>query len=221
MRFKEKSPPAIDREAIKSIVGVIDRVLIDSPADVPRATWIGHATVLVQYKNINFLTDPHLTQRPFVFDFLVKKRYTQPALRFEEMPEIDFIVISHNHFDHLDHRTVDMFGNTVTWFVPLGLKAWFLNRGIDDERIIELDWWEQYQFGPNVEITFTPSVHWSKRSPWDTNMSLWGSWSVDIKGLIISILLQDIGAPLVAESRKMRLKLRLYSESKRGSRTQG
>ena len=182
MRWKEDSMPEPDIEYLKQIVTEADRDLITSQADIPRATWVGHATVLVQYKGVNFLTDPHLTQRPFAFDFLVKPRFTQPALTFEQMPEIDFIVISHNHFDHLDHRTVDKFGDSVTWFVPLGLKAWFLDRDISADKVVELDWWDEYQFNDHVTITFTPNKHWSKRSPWDTNKSLWGSWAVDIAG---------------------------------------
>jgi len=98
------------------------------------------------------------------------------------MPTIDFVVISHNHYDSLDHRTVDHFGNSVTWFVPLGLRNWFLQRGIKPERVIELDWWQSYQFNDDVEITFTPAMHWSRRGPWDTNQSLWGGWAIDIDG---------------------------------------
>lgn len=182
MRWREDSPPEIDPEQLKTIVGEADRALILSSAEIPRATWIGHATVLVQYRGINFLTDPHLTQYPFYFEFAVKPRFSQPALGFEQMPGIDFIVISHNHYDHLDHRTVDMFGNAVTWFVPLGLKTWFLDRGINDDRVVELDWWDSYQFNDRVNITFTPGQHWSKRTPWNTNKSLWGSWAVNIDG---------------------------------------
>ncbi len=182
MRWREDRPPQPDAEEIQSIVGAADRSLIASPAMVPRATWIGHATVLVQYQDINFLTDPHLTQYPFYFEFAVKPRLTQPALSFEQMPDIDFIVISHNHYDHLDHRTVDMFGNSVTWFVPLGLKSWFLDRDIDADRVIEMDWWDEFEFNDQVRIMFTPTQHWSKRTPWDTNESLWGSWAVDIDG---------------------------------------
>ena len=76
------------------------------------------------------------------------------------MPKIDFIVISHNQYDHLDHRTVDMFGNSVMWYVPLGLKSWFEERGINSDKVIELDWWQSDQFTKDVNITFTPSVHW-------------------------------------------------------------
>ena len=96
------------------------------------------------------------------------------------MPPIDFVVISHNHYDHLDHRTVDMFGNSVVWYVPLGLKSWFLGRGISSAKIIELDWLESHQFAKEVKIAIAPSIHWTKRTPWDTNKSLWGSWAVEI-----------------------------------------
>ena len=179
MRFREGALPTIDSNDIENILGKTDIELINAPADIPRATWIGHATVLVQYQGVNFLTDPHLTDYPSPFDW-GSKRFTPPALSFEEMPELDFIVISHNHYDHLDHRTVDMFGNSVTWFVPLGLKAWFLERGIVSEKVIELDWWESSQFSNAVKITFTPSIHWSRRTPWNTNKSLWGSWAIRI-----------------------------------------
>lgn len=182
MRMEEGGYPEPTDAELKSIVQTPDRELVHSPADTPRATWLGHATVLVQYKEINFLTDPHLSDRPAPIDFLVPKRLTPPALQFKDIPAIDFIVISHNHYDHLDHRTVDLYGNSVVWFVPLGLKAWFIDRGIHTDQVVELDWWESHQFSEDVVVTLTPSVHWSKRSPWDTNQSLWGAWSVDIAG---------------------------------------
>jgi N-acyl-phosphatidylethanolamine-hydrolysing phospholipase D len=80
----------------------------------------------------------------------------------------------------MDHRTVAMFGNTVTWYVPLGLKRWFMRQGIQPDKVIELDWWQAHQFNQQVEVTFTPTVHWSKRTLWDANKSLWGSWNVKI-----------------------------------------
>ena len=182
MRQREPEPSPRDPEEVASIVGSADLELIQSPADQPRVTWIGHATALVQYQDINFLTDPHLTSYPFAWEFWVEPRYTEPALGFEQMPAIDFVVISHNHYDSLDHRTVDHFGNSVIWFVPLGLKAWFLSRGIASQQVVELDWWQSHRFNEDVEITFTPAQHWSRRGPWDTNQSLWGGWAVDIDG---------------------------------------
>lgn len=182
MRQREANPLPPDPDEVASIVTDADLDLINSAADLPRVTWIGHATALVQYRGINFLTDPHLTNYPFAYDFWVEPRYTRPALGFEQMPAIDFVVISHNHYDSLDHRTVDRLGNSVTWFVPLGLKAWFLDRGIAPEQVVELDWWQSHRFDGRAEITFTPARHWSRRGPWDTNQTLWGGWAVDIEG---------------------------------------
>jgi N-acyl-phosphatidylethanolamine-hydrolysing phospholipase D len=182
MRLREADPPPPDPKQVASIVTGANLELIYSAAELPRVTWIGHATVLVQYRGINFLTDPHLTRYPFAYEFGVEPRYTEPALSFEQMPAIDFVVISHNHFDSLDHRTVDQFGNSVTWFVPLGLKVWFLDRGIAAERVVELDWWQSHRFDERVDITLTPARHWSRRGLWDTNKTLWGGWAIDIDG---------------------------------------
>lgn len=183
MMLKEGVYPDVVQKNIEEVLAKVDFSKINSPLDVPRATWIGQATVLVQYQGINFLTDPHLTDYAAPLNFGTK-RFTPPALSFEEMPEIDFVVISHNHYDHLDSRTVDMFGDSVMWFVPLGLKSWFLERGISAKKVVELDWWESHEFSKKasltVTISFTPSIHWSKRTPWDTNKSLWGSWAVEI-----------------------------------------
>ncbi|BCL60355.1 MBL fold metallo-hydrolase [Desulfomarina profundi] len=180
MRLKEGRYPGINPLDLQKIVVKPDRKLIFSPADQPRATWIGHATVLIQYGQINILTDPHFTAWPAPVDFFIPTRHTRPALSYEELVDIDFIVISHNHYDHLDHRTVKLFGNSVTWFVPWGLKRWFKKQGIDSCNIVESEWWQSHTYNKDVTVTFTPAVHWSKRTPWDTNKSLWGSWSIRI-----------------------------------------
>ena len=180
MRFKEGDYPSVSPEQAQTILAEADIKKINSLANVPRATWVGHATVLVQYKGINYLTDPHLTDFPGPSKMFAPERITPPALSFEELPKIDFVLISHNHYDHLDSRTVDMIGNSVKWYVPLGLKSWFLEQDIAAEKVIELDWWETDNFSENVKITFTPNIHWSRRTPWDKNKSLWGSWSVQI-----------------------------------------
>jgi N-acyl-phosphatidylethanolamine-hydrolysing phospholipase D len=179
MRRKEGSFPEPTPAEIASVTGKTDLALLATPADQPRATWIGHATVLAQYHGINFLTDPILTDKASPVDLAGPQRFVPPSVAFAQLPKIDFIAISHNHYDHLDHRTVDMFGNSVTWFVPLGLKRWFLGRGIEAHRVIELNWWESYEL-PRVKLTFTPAQHWSKRTPWDTDKTLWGSWAISV-----------------------------------------
>lgn len=182
MRYTEGLFPDVDPNDIASIQQAADLALIASPADEPRVTWLGHATMLVQYQGVSFLTDPHLSNWAAPVDFGVTPRLSPPALSVAQLPKVDFVVISHNHYDHLDHRTVDEIGNSVTWYVPMGLKAWFLDRGIEDANVVELDWWQSAKFKGSVEITFTPNVHWSKRSPWDTNLSHWGAWAVNIAG---------------------------------------
>lgn len=180
MRLREADPPSPDRTEVASIVGAADLDLIASNAERPRVTWIGHATALVQYRGVNFLTDPHLTPYPFTYSIFVEPRYTPPALEFEQMPPIDFVVISHNHFDSLDRDTVLEFGDSVLWYVPLGLKGWFVKHGVSAARVVELDWWQSHRFDRRIEVTLTPAKHWSRRSPWDTNKTLWGGWVVEI-----------------------------------------
>lgn len=147
------------------------------------ATWIGHATVLMQVGRINILTDPHLTERASPVSFAGPKRVVPPALNFDELPHIDAVVISHNHYDHLDLGTVQRLaqqsGGSPRFFVPLGNKAWFAAQGITD--VVEMDWWEQQDF-KGLTVTFTPVQHWSARSFTDRFHTLWGGWHVRAAG---------------------------------------
>ena len=139
-------------------------------------TWIGHATFLYQNQQLNILTDPHLTLRASPFSFAGPKRYTKPGMTFEQLPKIDVVTISHNHYDHLDIKTVKRIAKDnpdAIFLVPLGLKRWFLNRSI--QNVVELDWWENYEVNGTI-ITFTPVQHWSSRTLFDRNKSLWGGW---------------------------------------------
>ncbi len=143
------------------------------------ATWIGHATVLVQVAGVNILTDPHLTERASPVSFAGPKRRVPPALDFATMPHIDMVVISHNHYDHLDEETVlrlsRQFGGSPRFFVPLGNKAWFVDLGIAD--VVEMDWWDRRDF-KGLEVHFTPVQHWSARTPNDRFRTLWGGWYI-------------------------------------------
>ena len=142
-------------------------------------TWIGHATLLLQMKGVNILTDPHFSERASPVDFAGPKRAVPAAMSIDELPPIDVVVISHNHYDHLDAASViklNKRSNGKTLFlVPLGLKKWFNARKI--ENVVEMDWWdERSELG--VKFAFTPMQHWSKRTLWDTNQALWGGWVV-------------------------------------------
>ena len=104
----------------------------------PRVTWIGHSTALIEYRGVTILTDPVFSNRVSPFSFAGPVRITQPALSIEELPPIDYVLISHNHYDHLDVATVEALGNGPTWLVPLRYKSWFADVGVDN--VIEFDW---------------------------------------------------------------------------------
>lgn len=142
-----------------------------------QVTWIGHATTLIQYQGVNILTDPIWSDRASPFSFAGPQRYTQPALKSSDLPPIDYVVISHNHYDSLDQPTVKALGNSITWLVPLKLKTWFINEGIDN--IFELDWWQSKAF-ENATFTATPTQHFSGRGLWDYARTLWSSWVIEI-----------------------------------------
>jgi N-acyl-phosphatidylethanolamine-hydrolysing phospholipase D len=143
-------------------------------------TWIGHATFLVQSGGLNFLTDPHLPERASPLSWYGPRRLAPPPLSFDELPHIDAVLVSHNHYDHLDLETVSRLngqpGGPPKFFVGLGLKAWFADVGI--ENVEELDWWQSREIR-GVKVHFTPVQHWSRRSLNDTNRTLWGGWLVD------------------------------------------
>ncbi|XP_032038842.1 N-acyl-phosphatidylethanolamine-hydrolyzing phospholipase D isoform X1 [Aythya fuligula] len=147
-----------------------------------RVTWLGHASVLVEMDEIVFLTDPIFSQRASPVQLMGPKRFRGPPCTVDQLPKIDAVVISHNHYDHLDYNSVkslnERFGSELRWFVPLGLLDWMQRCGC--ENVIELDWWEENCVPGHDAVTFvfTPSQHWCKRTVTDDNKVLWGSWSV-------------------------------------------
>jgi N-acyl-phosphatidylethanolamine-hydrolysing phospholipase D len=146
---------------------------------VTTATWIGHATVLLQVAGVNIITDPILSERAFMVQFIGPKRKVAPALTAAQLPHIDVVLISHNHYDHLDRDTVLALnrqpGSPPLFLVPLGIRDWMTDLGITNVR--ELDWWQQTTV-PGLKIDFVPVQHWSARSPFDRYETLWGAWVV-------------------------------------------
>jgi len=143
----------------------------------PTVTWIGHATLLVQLNGVNILTDPHWGDRASPVGFAGPRRLVPPGIRFEDLPPIHLVLVSHDHYDHLDEDTVVRLARVhrPTFVVPLGIKAWLADLGIT--RVVELDWWEESSYGP-LRVASTPAQHSSGRGLHDQNVRLWSSWVV-------------------------------------------
>ena len=143
-------------------------------------TWIGQATLLLQIGGKNILTDPMFSERASPFDNIGPKRYIKPGIAMEELPQIDIVVVSHNHYDHLDTKSLKALherdgGDKTVFMAPLGLKAWFEDAGITN--VMERDWWEETEFD-GVTVVAVPVQHWSRRSMFSTNDTLWCGWAV-------------------------------------------
>ncbi len=143
----------------------------------PTLTWVGHSTLLVQLDGVNLLTDPQWSDRASPLSFAGPRRVTPPGIRLEDLPPIDLVLISHDHYDHLDTATVDRLWAThhPRFLVPLGLRAWLASRGIT--RVEELDWWGTRTV-MGLTLTCVPAQHWGARSWWDENQRLWSGWVV-------------------------------------------
>jgi N-acyl-phosphatidylethanolamine-hydrolysing phospholipase D len=142
----------------------------------PTVTWIGHATVLVQMDHVTFLTDPIWSPTASPVSFAGPRRYAPPALDLDALPPIDFVLISHNHYDHLDVPTLRRLAERGSrFYVPLEVGALLRSEGIAP--VEELDWWDERTFGP-VTVHCVPSQHWSGRGLGDTNHTLWAGWVV-------------------------------------------
>ena len=158
-----------------------DLAVLKSPLS-PTVTWIGHATALVQADGLNVLVDPVFSERASPVQIFGPKRAQAPGVAMADLPNIDVVLISHNHYDHLDRISVAQLdekakaaGKTTLFIVPLGLKAWF--NGIGIASVVELDWWEHHTL-QGVEFHLTPVQHWSARSINDRSATLWGGWVV-------------------------------------------
>ena len=142
--------------------------------------WIGHATFIIKLGDTTIITDPVFSKNagPLIFG---PKRFTEPALKLNEIPKIDLFLLTHNHYDHQDMKTIRRFPfKNSKVMVPLKLGKYFKTNGYRD--INEMDWYDEIKVNKNLKITFLPAVHWSKRSLTDTNKTLWGNFLIEFKG---------------------------------------
>jgi N-acyl-phosphatidylethanolamine-hydrolysing phospholipase D len=139
--------------------------------------WIGHATFLIKLGSTTIITDPLFSKNtgPFIFG---PKRYVESAIKLNELPKINLFLLTHNHYDHLDMSTIRNFPyKEAKVIVPLKLSKYFkLYRDVN-----ELDWYEEIKINNDLKVTLLPAVHWSKRSLFDDNKTLWGSFLIEYK----------------------------------------
>ncbi len=162
---------------------------IDDPVQPPpiarvkegelRITYINHATVLIQMDEINILTDPIWSERVGPVPWVGPKRVRAPGIKMEDLPNIDIILISHDHYDHLDISSLKQLLKKHRPVILVGLGVKHRLESIGGDNIIELDWWQEYLYSKDTKITFIPSRHNSGRGIFDSNKTLWGGFVIE------------------------------------------
>jgi N-acyl-phosphatidylethanolamine-hydrolysing phospholipase D len=152
---------------------------------VPRAapdlftiTWIGHTSFLIQIGGLNVLTDPIWSERASPVQFAGPRRWVPPAVDFDALPPIDAVILSHDHYDHLDSSSVSRLAErypATTWYAPLGVGAFLRRRGARD--VIQSDWWDESTLG-DLRLTCLPAQHFSGRTLGKRNTTLWCGWAL-------------------------------------------
>lgn len=147
------------------------------PGDAMRITWVNHATMLIQTGNVNILTDPIWSDRCSPVSFAGPKRHHPPGIRFEDLPPIDVVVLSHNHYDHTDLPTLDRLRREHAPRVFAGLGNGALVEGATD-----LDWWQSVDIASGVRLHAVPAQHFSSRGLADRDANLWCGYVIETPG---------------------------------------
>lgn len=156
----------------------VPRLNEDLGRDGVGITFVNHATFLIQLPGLTILTDPVWSKRVSPLSWAGPKRIREPGVKIEDLPKVDLILISHNHYDHFDKETLRQLNKRFApkVMVPVGDKELAESIGLKD--VTELDWWQDVVVGENVRITFAPTQHSSARTPFDKDESLWGSYLI-------------------------------------------
>jgi N-acyl-phosphatidylethanolamine-hydrolysing phospholipase D len=144
-----------------------------APQSQLTVTWVGHSSLLIQLNGLNVLTDPMWSEHASPVQFAGPRRWVPPGIAFEDLPPVDVILESHNHYDHLDSNTVRRLARThrqATWIVPLGLASFVQQRGA--RAVVELDWWQEWS-NASLRVAATPAQHFSSRGIGDRGDTLW------------------------------------------------
>jgi L-ascorbate metabolism protein UlaG (beta-lactamase superfamily) len=177
MAMFDASPHAGPAEPLPTVPGDRRQFATPPPTGL-RVTWLGHSTTLVELDGHRVLTDPVWGERTSPLSWIGPQRWYAPPLALEELPPLDAVVISHDHYDHLDYPTlVAMKDWDTTFVVPLGVGAHLASWGVPEARIVELDWWEKTRVR-ELEIVATPSRHASGRTGLDKDATLWAGFAL-------------------------------------------
>jgi L-ascorbate metabolism protein UlaG (beta-lactamase superfamily) len=140
------------------------------------ATWVNHATFLLQLAQLRLLTDPVFSERCSPVSWAGPRRVHAAGVAFAALPDIDVVLLSHDHYDHCDFPSLQRLArrHQPRFIAPLGHRALLARAGAT--RIVELDWWDSLALAPDLTVTLTPARHWSRRTPGGTNRRLWGGF---------------------------------------------
>lgn len=158
---------------------IAPETILNKPDSLVRVTWFGHSTFLIEIDGKIILLDPIFGQYAAPHRWLGRKRFnSEMPIGIAQLPTIDAIVISHDHYDHLDYESIKQLKvKTDHFFVPLGVDNHLERWGVAEEKISKMDWWEEQNF-KGLTIAFTPSRHMSGRGLGDQSATLWGSWVI-------------------------------------------
>ncbi len=147
------------------------------PTDALRATWLGHSTMLLEVDGRRFLTDPVWAGRASPSQLVGPRRFFAPPLALADVAPLDGIILSHDHYDHLDPLAIrGLAGRTARFYCPLGVGAHLRRWGVPASKITELTWWDEVAVAPDFKLVATPARHFSGRGLLNRDSTLWGSW---------------------------------------------
>jgi len=145
-------------------------------------TFIGHASFLLQFSGAAVLTDPIFSERSSPVSWAGPKRVRPPGLMLNQLPRIDLVLVSHDHYDHMDLATLRHLRDAFQPLFVTGLKNGPLLRSLKIKQVVELDWWQSHRFNDNATVTMTPAQHFSGRRLWGRNTTLWGGFVLEMDG---------------------------------------
>jgi L-ascorbate metabolism protein UlaG (beta-lactamase superfamily) len=151
------------------------------PASDLQYVWLGHSSLILELEGKRFLLDPVFSERASFSQWMGPKRFHTTPISLEGLPHIDAVLISHNHYDHLDRMVIEyMKGKDALFYVPLGIAELLVKWGVKKERILEFDWWDEARVG-DIRVIATPARHFSSRGIFDRDKTFWVSWSMIAK----------------------------------------